>query len=426
MLYYSVGGEDTDISAEELQEHIKKILETLGKREKVMIVPPDFTRYQSQAGIITSYVYEEYKDKVKDIMPALGTHKPMPEAQLVKMFPGIPLELFREHDWRNDVVTIGEISAEFVSKVTEGIVEEAYPAQLNKMVWEGDYDLILSIGQVVPHEVIGMANYSKNLLVGTGGKEAIDGSHFIGAAFGMERIMGTVDSPVRLVLNEAYDKFIKPKRPVVYILTVVGQKEGGGTALRGIYVGDDVECFTKASDLALRVNFTLLEKELDTVVVTLDPEKFHTTWLGNKAIYRTRMAIRDGGTLIVLAKGVSGFGEDDKIDALIRKHGYRPTPVIMEKIKSDKDLAANLSAAAHLIHGTSEGRFRVVYCPGEDGLTKEEIESVGYEYANYAEMVEKYAPQGKEGYAKAPNGQEVYYVSNPALGLWAYEGRFTK
>lgn len=72
------------------------------------------------------------------------------------------------------------------------------------------------------------------------------------------------------------------------------------------------------------------------------------------------------------------------------------------------------------------GRFRVIYCPGKDGLTREEIEGVGYEYGDYDEMMEKYAPTGKEGFDKATTGEKVYYISNPALGLWAYEGRFTK
>ncbi len=132
----------------------------------------------------------------------------------------------------------------------------------------------------------------------------------------------------------------------------------------------------------MKVNFTVLDEAPRKMVVYLDPEEFHSTWLGNKAVYRTRMAIADGGELIVLAPGVKTFGEDRQIDGLIRKYGYTGTPRVMQLVRETEDLPKNLSAAAHLIHGSSEGRFRITYCPGH--LSREEIESVGYGYADLA------------------------------------------
>lgn len=193
-------------------------------------------------------------------------------------------------------------------------------------LWTGGHDLILSIGQVVPHEVMGMANYNKNIFVGTGGSEAINFSHFIGAVYGMERMMGRADNPLRRILNYASAHFVR-HLPIVYIQTVIGRGENGELVTRGVFVGDDEECFMKAAELSLEVNFQLLDMPLDKVVVYLDPHEFKSTWLGNKSIYRTRMAIADGGELIVLAPGVHRFGEDQRIDELIRKYGYRTTPV---------------------------------------------------------------------------------------------------
>jgi nickel-dependent lactate racemase len=339
------------------------------------------------------------------------------------MFPGLPNSLIREHRWRDDVVTIGEVPAEFVAEATEGVWTRPWPAQLNKLLWEGDHDLILSIGQVVPHEVMGMANYNKNIFVGTGGSRGINESHFIGAAYGMERMMGRGDTPLRRILNYAQENFCR-HLPLVYVLTVIGTNEAGRLVTRGLFIGDDVECFERACEISVQVNFTILTEELHKVVVCLDPEEFHSTWLGNKSVYRTRMAIADGGELVVLAPGVKTFGEDPAIDRLIRKYGYRTTPEIMQELRDNGDLQGNLSAAAHLIHGSSENRFTITYCPGH--LTRDEIEGVGYRYGDLTEMLARYNPDAlRDGWNTSPDGERFYYISNPALGLWAHEGRFS-
>ena len=420
-LFHGEGSAETSISAEEMRTALYQVFQTLGARNKVIAIPPDFTRFHSRAGALTSMTYEYYQDKLVDIMPALGTHVPMPGWQLDKMFVGVPHELFREHRWRDDVLTIGQVPAEFVSQVTAGIWEKPWPAQMNKLVFEGGHDLILSIGQVVPHEVIGMANYNKNIFVGTGGVQGINESHFIGAAYGMERMMGRADTPLRKILNYAEDKFCQ-HLPLVYVLTVIGSDLDGNLVTRGLFIGDDVECFEKASELSAEVNFQQLDEEFDKVVVYLDPQEFHSTWLGNKAIYRTRMAIADGGELIVLAPKVKTFGEDSQIDALIRKYGYRTTPEIMKFMDDNEDLQNNLSAVAHLMHGSSENRFKITYCPGE--LTKEEIEGVGYAYGELDEMLERYKiDERQNGWHETDAGERFYYVSNPALGLWAHKSR---
>jgi nickel-dependent lactate racemase len=424
MIYFKSGSENTVIGPKELETGLFTALEKLGVRKKVLVVPPDFTRFHSRAGDITSLIYKYYKDNLKDILPALGTHVPMTEHELGEMYKGVPKELFRVHDWRKDVVTVGTVPGEFVSKITDGALDYSWPAQLNKLVFNGGHDLILSVGQVVPHEVIGMANYNKNLFVGTGGPEGINKSHFVGAVYGMERIMGKAINPVRSLLNYASDNFIT-HLPVVYVHTVIGRDETGKLVIRGLFIGDDADVFTLAADLSIKVNFTLLEKPLKKVVVYLDPSEFKSTWLGNKSIYRTRMAMADNGELIVLAPGLKEFGEDKEIDRLIRKYGYRGTPATLKSLKSNEELQNNLSAAAHLIHGSSEGRFSITYCPGN--LTRAEIESVNFKYHDLNDMMKKYDPAKlKDGINKMDDGEEIFYISNPALGLWTSRERLTK
>ncbi len=422
MLLYSRGSESDVLTEEDLRKALTEAFVKLGTKKKVLAIPPDFTRFHSHAGVLTRLAWEYYGEKLTDILPALGTHAPMSEKEIVTMFGNVPLNLFRAHDWRNDVVTLGEVPSSFMLEQSEGKLDYPWKAQVNKLLVDGGFDLILSLGQVVPHEVIGMANYNKNVFVGTGGPEGINKSHFLGAVYGMERIMGRADNPVRRVYNYASDHFAK-HLPIIYVQTVVSRGDDGHLKVRGLYIGDDMECFNLAAELSLKVNFLMLDKEPKKMVVYLDPSEFKSTWLGNKSIYRTRMAIATGGELIVLAPALKEFGEDKQIDVLIRKYGYVGTPKVLQLVKENEDLRNNLGAAAHLIHGSSEGRFSITYCPGH--LTKQEIESVNFKYADLNEMTKKYNPEKlKDGFNTMPDGEKIFYISNPALGLWAYRERF--
>ncbi len=421
MLYFEWGNKDGAISNENLKKFLYSTLDDLGIKRKVLAIPPDFTRYHSFAGKITELSWTYYSDALKDILPALGTHSPMTSDQIRTMFGKTPADLFRSHNWRSDLYTLGEVPSEYIHEVSEGKLNYSWPAQVNKILVDGEYDLILSIGQVVPHEVIGMANHNKNIFVGTGGAEGINKSHFLGAVYGMERIMGRARSPVRDVLNYASRNFGQDL-PIVYIQTVVGKDDAGQLCIKGLYIGDDEECFEKAAELSLEVNFTMLDEPLQKVVVYLDPGEYKSTWLGDKSIYRTRMAIVDGGELIIIAPGLKEFGEDPEIDRLIRKYGYQTTDEILEFTKNNKDLQQNLSAAAHLIHGSSENRFKVIYCPGE--LSRQEIENVNYEYADIHEMSKVYDHNSLEDGFNTVNGEKIFFISNPALGLWSTKERF--
>lgn len=420
MLYYKRGNENDNLTAQDLKDGLYSALDKVGERKKVLAIPPDITRLHCRAGELTHLTWQYYRQYLTDILPAIGTHSPMSDGQIRRMFGDVPAGLFRKHNWRDGLVNLGRVPAEFVRQVSEGKVDYSWPAEVDKLLVDGGFDLILSIGQVVPHEVAGMANYNKNIFIGTGGSEGINKSHFLGAVYGMERIMGRADTPVRRVLNYASDNFAG-HLPVVYVLTVVSTSDDG-CVTRGLFIGDDIECFNLAAQLSLKVNLQRLDKPLEKVVVFLEPEEFESCWLGNKSIYRTRMAVADGGELIVLAPGVARFGEDAEIDRLIQKYGYIGTERVLELVKTQDDLKANLGAAAHLIHGSSEGRFKITYCPGK--LAKQEIEAVNFEYADLGEMMAKYNPESlKDGY-NIVDGRDVYFISNPGLGLWSVKDKF--
>ena len=425
-LYVQKGGATTAISDSELRDLVIRTIEKSGKEiKRLLLLPPDHTRLNSRAGRITEIIWELYGGKCHiDIMPALGTHAPMGDRELELMFgKKIPKSLFKVHDWRNDVRELGTASSEFIKELSKGKLDYEVRIGVNKLLFEGNYDLILSIGQVVPHEVVGMANYTKNLMVGVGGRDIINKSHFLGAVAGLENIMGRADSPVRRLFNYGVDTYLKDL-PLVYMLTVMARDETSGQmAMRGFFSGTGIDVFNAASALSVETNLQLLDKPLKKVVVYLDPEEFKSTWLGNKAVYRTRMAIADDGDLIILAPGLKEFGEDKENDRLIRKYGYKGTPNTLKAVAENQELRDSLGAAAHLIHGSSEGRFRITYCPGP-GVTAEEIRSVGFEYGDLAAMTAKYDPAKLKDGMNIVDGEEVFYISNPALGLWALKKSF--
>ena len=420
MLYFEEGGPRASLSDEDLRTGLYSALDGIGRGRpvhRVLAVPPDITRFHSRSGLLTVYARDYYAGALTDILPALGTHNSMTADELNTMFPGVDHGLFRPHHWRRDLHTLGHVPASFLREVSEGTVNFDWPAQVNNLVSRGKHDLILSIGQVVPHEVIGFANHNKNIFIGTGGDEGIHRSHFLGAVFGMERIMGRIDTPVRRVLNYAGEHFAS-HLPIVYVLTVVSPDPRGNLHVRGLFIGDGYDCYLKAAALSLKVNVIPVPSPISRAVVYLDPREYRSTWLGNKAIYRTRMAMADKGELYIIAPGIGQFGEDPIIDSLIRRYGYRGTGETLKALEESPELKANLCAAAHLIHGSGEGRFSVIYAPGR--LSREDMESTGYEYADLAEAEERFDPVHREdGFHTDSNGEEYFLIKNPALGLWA-------
>ena len=393
------------------------------KPKRALLLPPDFTRYHSNAGLITNMYYHVLTDRGcnVDIMPALGSHVPVTREQADKMFGDIPFEKFIAHSWRNDVVQIVRVPGELISEWTGGLWTEPVTAEINRRVMEDCYDLIISVGQVVPHEVIGMSNHAKNLFVGVGGSDMINKSHMIGAVYGMERMMGRDHTPVRRLFDYCLENFIKD-RHIIFALTVT-TAPGGDICTHGLFIGDTRKVLEEAIALSQKKNIDFVETGIRKCVVYLDPSEFRSTWLGNKAIYRTRMAIADGGELIVLAPGVERFGEDAEMDRLIRRYGYRGRLKVLESFKESTELRQNMGAAAHLIHGSSDGRFRITYAV--KSITQDEMRSVGFDAVSYSEAVKKYDPQRLSyGYNSMEDGEEIYFIPNPALGLWIDRERF--
>jgi nickel-dependent lactate racemase len=425
---FRMGGLDESLDGHAVASALERIAEQIrnsGARS-VLLIPPDITRLDSMAGDLAAGLYQRLgRMNVRTrLMPALGTHRPMTAEQNRRMFGAQVLpEHILAHRWREDLVELGELDADWIDELSGGRLADAGIRQpmkvaVNRELTQGGHDIVLSLGQVVPHEVVGLANYSKNILIGVGGPGTIHLSHFLGAVCGMESIMGRVNTPVRQALDAGFERFVRPAVDVRFVFTVI-ESLVSGLQLRGLFYGSERRSFEEAAELSQRVNLTRTGRPIDRCVVYLDPEEFTSTWLGNKAVYRTRLAMADGGTLIILAPGIETFGEDPAIDELIRRFGYRGTPATLQAVRDHNELRSNLSAAAHLIHGSSEGRFRVVYATGP-GVTRAQVESVGYEHADLDEVRRELGLNDlTPGWRTLADGQEAYIIDKPALGLWS-------
>lgn len=407
------------LSPQDVQAALEALLTPMrGRLKKVLLLPPDYTRVYSGVGAITAQCYRMLSSICQvDVMPALGTHDPMSDAEALEMFEGaIAPEQLICHRWREDVVKLGEVPADHIRKVTEGLFDETIDVEVNRRLLDPSYDLILSLGQVIPHEVAGIANYSKNIFVGCGGSRMIHRVHLMSAAWGMRRVLGEENSVVRAIFDYAQENFLA-QIPLVYLMTVSTPLDGVNR-LRGLYIGQGRGLFGQAARQSAAININVVERSPRKVVAYMDEKEFKTTWVGNKAVYRSCMLIAPGGELVILAPGVRRFGEDMANDALIRKHGYRGTRQTLEAMESDPELAASGGVAAHLMHGSTDGVFTVTYAVQH--ISQAEIEGVGYRYQPLDEAMARYLPHGflPDGFHHTEDGEEFYFLGHPAAGLW--------
>ncbi|CAM3700927.1 lactate racemase domain-containing protein [Occultella aeris] len=387
--------------------------------QRVLLLPPDITRAHAGVGWMTEYLYHRLDEVGAEVhvIPTLGQHVPHTPQDNTWMFGSIPEERIHAHDWKNGVTNVGTVPAEFVAERTGGAVDWEIPVDLNTMTVTEKWDLIINIGHVVPHEVLGFANHNKNYFIGLGGKRTLGASHMASAVYGIENNLGNLLTPVRACFNYAEENFLADL-PDVYLQVVMDYAEDGTLAHSGVFVGDDVETYFAAARSSLGQNITQFDEPVDKIVAVMQEDEFRATWVANKAVYRTRMAMADGGELVVIAPGVERFGEQPEVDALIRKYGYLSKSEVLELYKTEADMQDIPHGTAHLVHGSSEGRFTITYAPGH--LTKEDIESVGYGYLDLSEALARYDPAVmQDGWNTMPDGERVFYISTPSAGLWA-------
>ena len=412
-----------EISWDRLQTLMEQTVAEARKRicakpKRVLLLPPDITRMHSGAGRLTEMLYKLLEGEAEiHVIPTLGQHVPHTPEENRQMFGSIPNERIHAHDWRGGCVEVGEIPGRFVDETMQGAADWPIPIGLNRMLMEEPWDLIINIGHVVPHEVLGFANHNKNYFIGLGSKDLICAAHMAAASCGIENNLGNLITPLRACFNRAEDEYLD-KLPDLYVQVVLARNEQDQLVHTGVHVGDDLETYLAAARQSREQNITLFDEPLKKIVCVMQGDEFFSTWVANKSVYRTRMALADGGELIVIAPGLKRFGEQPEVDDFIRKYGYVGTDRVMEQYRKSAEMQDLAHAAAHLLHGSSEGRFTITYAPGH--LTKAEIEGVNFKYADINETIARYRPEAcKQGWNKTADGEEYYFIPTPSAGLWA-------
>jgi nickel-dependent lactate racemase len=415
--------EADELSNREVDELALRLLDEARSRvsrspHRVLLLPPDLTRAHSGAGRITETLYRALSPACDvHVIPTLGQHVPHTPQENRWMFGSIPGEHIHAHDWLHGVTPLGTIPKALVEETTNGAADWEIPVDLNSTLLAGGWDLIVNVGHVVPHEVLGFANHNKNYFIGLGGKRTICASHMAAAVYGIENNLGCLVTPLRACYNWAEERLLG-HLPDVYFEVVMRRNADGRLVTSGVYAGDDQETYLMAARASGRQNITTFPEPVHKIVAVMQADEFRSTWVANKAIYRTRLAIEDGGELLIIAPGLERFGEQEVVDRLIRKYGYAGRERTLCSFKKSAGLRAYAHAAAHLIHGSPDGRFTIRYAPGK--LTQAETESVGFGYADLRETLARYSPDRmREGWNTMPDGERVFFISTPSAGLWA-------
>jgi len=388
------------------------------KPKRVLLLPPDITRAHSGVGKLTEWLYQELSAEAEvHVIPTLGQHVPHTPEENRRMFGSIPNERIHAHDWRDGCVPVGEISADFVKEACGSVADWSIPVHLNKMLMTEPWDLVINIGHVVPHEVLGFANHNKNYFIGLGGKDTICAAHMLSATCGIENNIGNLITPTRAGFNQAEDELLG-RLPDLYVQVVLAPNADGELIHTGVFVGDDLETYLAAARQSREQNITVFDEPVQKMVCVMQADEFVSTWVANKAVYRTRMAIADGGELVIIAPGLRRFGEQPEVDAFIRKYGYCGTPKVVAGYRVNADMQDLGHATAHLIHGSSEDRFTITYAPGF--LSAAEIEGVNFRHADLSETLARYQPERcKQGWNTTADGERYFFIPTPSAGLWA-------
>jgi nickel-dependent lactate racemase len=386
--------------------------------KRVLLLPPDITRMHSGAGRLTEMLYQMLCGQADvHVIPTLGQHVPHTPEENRRMFGSIPHERIAEHDWREGCVALGQISADLVRQTSGGAADWPLPIVLNRRLIEEPWDLIVNVGHVVPHEVLGFANHNKNYFIGLAGKDLICASHMMAASCGIENNLGNLVTPVRACFNQAEQDYLG-RLPDLYVQIVMARNQANELVHTGLFVGDDLETYLQAARQSRSQNITIFDSPVQKMVCVMQADEFVSTWVANKAIYRTRMALADGGELLIIAPGLKRFGEQPEVDRFIRKYGYCGTPRVMEQYRRNADMQDLAHATAHLMHASSEGRFTITYAPGH--LSRQEIEGVNFRYADLAATLARYQPDRlREGWNELPDGEKFFFIPTPSAGLWA-------
>jgi nickel-dependent lactate racemase len=399
-----------------LSDTIEQALGVIEPGERVLAIIPDKTRDDNTHQLFPIATEFLTKRGVAsfDALVAQGTHPPMSAAQKLSKIGNTDFRgaLF-DHCWDDpdELITLGELSAEMVHELTDGLINHAVPVSINKLLAPGIYDTVLVFGATVPHEVAGFAGGAKYFFPGVAGPELTHITHWLGALAGIENIIGRVDTPTRRLIEAAAE--LIPAR-IISLNTVVSRNDGE-LVTYALFAGDIKDAFRRAAEVSRQVHIRYTGRKYKRVVALLDPH-YDELWVGGKASYKLGAIIEEGGELIIYAPHLTKLSETH--GALIEKYGYAPLESVRDMLGVSQELRENLCIAAHLAHVAYAGRLdhsgKVVpryKITMASGLDEDTCRRVNLGYLNYRMFDYEAMRSDPDTLIVADAGRDLYQVA---------------
>ena len=355
------GSPESNLSTGDLRLIVENALSEVPKGSRVLAIIPDKTRDDNTHLLfpMAASVLAQKGITQLDALVAQGTHSPMSDAEkLAKIgaesYESIPnLGSIYNHRWDRpeELVNIGELSADEVSQITRGLFNEPIPLAVNRLAAPGNYDVILIFGATVPHEVAGFAGGAKYFFPGIAGADLTHKTHWLAALATIEKIIGRIETPTRHLIEAAADRI---SAKVIAFTSVVTRTEDDRLRTHALFAGDFRRSLRMAAEVSRHVHVKYTGRQYRRVVALLD-EHYEDLWLGGKASYRLGAVIEPGGELIIYAPRLRCISETHG-DDIERFGGYAPLEKIKDLVANSGELQANLCVAAHLAHVSYAGR----------------------------------------------------------------------
>ena len=404
------------LAVDDLRGILCQALEVIRPGERVLAIIPDKTRDDNTHELfpIANEFLQKRGAASFDALVAQGTHPPMSAAQKLSKIGNADFRgsLF-DHRWDDpdELITLGELSVETVRELTGGLIDQAVPVSINKLLAPGIYDSVLVFGATVPHEVAGFAGGAKYFFPGVAGPELTHTTHWLGALAGIENIIGQVETPTRRLIEAAAD--LIPAR-IISLNTVVSRNEGA-LVTYALFAGDIKDAFRRAAEVSRQVHIRYTGRKYKRVIALLDPH-YDELWVGGKASYKLGGIIEEGGELIIYAPHLTKLSETH--GELIEKYGYAPLESVRDMLGVSEELRENLCIAAHLAHVAYAGRLdqhgKVVpryQITMATGLDEETCRRVNLGYLDYRTLDYEAMRSDSDTLVVADAGRDLYQVS---------------
>lgn len=401
------------LSPSQVREWFAKLPKDDFVNKRVLLIIPDATR-TAPLPLLFDAIFHEIRPTCRDldVLVALGTHPPMSDAQIAKLLGIDERERGRlfyqmqtfNHEWdRPDrLTTLGTLSKEETSELSNGLLSLEVPVQINSRI--EDYDLLLVLGPVFPHEVVGFSGGNKYFFPGIAGPDILNFFHWLGALITNHEIIGVKDTPVRRVVNAAAAMIPKTRRAITFVVS-------SDCSLHGLFYGTPESAWNEAADLSSKVHIKRCEKPFQQIL-SCAPPMYDELWVAGKCMYKMEPVVADGGELIIYAPHMDEISVTH--GKLIEQVGYHVRDYFTKQWDKFKDVPWGV--LAHSTHvrgggtyedGVEKPRVRVTLA---SGIPPEVCERINLGYRDPATIdIESFANREHEGVLLVRKSGEYLY-----------------